>query len=139
MNIWARKTALFSVVSAIVIAASPFAVAVPLPPNYKYPKLSQRIIAELEVFPRPGPFKFHELPIVRWPEFDTRDLQPYDADYPSLEALRGELEKNPAKHPLRAAVLQGIKSLEDARFPARDAFPLMKLTPQVKQAILKEQ
>lgn len=133
------KIALPLLLLANVVVAQRFVAAVPLPPNYKYTEIHHLIIAELEGFPRPGPFKFQELPIKQWPEFDPTNLHAYDADYRSFEVLRKELEQNPGKHPLRAAVLDGLKILESAKFTARDTLSAQPLKPQGKLLILKEQ
>jgi hypothetical protein len=113
--------------------------AAPLPPAYKYTEIHHQIIAELKGFPRPGPLVFQELPVRQWPEFRGEDLDGYNADYRSMENLRQVLDKAPTKQPLRAAVLHGLKLLEDSKFAGPDRFPLQPLTPKAKVALLKEQ
>jgi hypothetical protein len=79
---------------------------------------------------------FHqELTADTLPPFPAKALEPYVADTMSLE----EIEKNPQKYPLRVAVLQAARMLqENAKFHMEETFSGQS-NAQIKKKVLEKQ
>jgi hypothetical protein len=73
---------------------------------------AQDIVSELKLIPRPGLFGYEEVPT---PEFTPTALEPYKEDTVSLAELKKIVRKEPARYPLRAAVLEAITVLQESR------------------------
>lgn len=117
---------------AILIIA--VAQAKPLRPGQRTP--AQAIVDELNLIPRPGQFGFQEAPL---PPFSVSSLEPYRADYESLQQLKTRIQKDPAKFALRAAVLKSVDILQASGQWQVDSVIAAPTGPQQKSAVLRKQ
>jgi hypothetical protein len=80
------------------------------------------------------------LPIDGLPPFPSKVMKDYEADYDSLTALQRTVEQNKDRYPLRAAIFNAIKEMDDSakKFQARQSFS-GAVTDAIKKKILVEQ
>jgi hypothetical protein len=127
-------------------ATPPRSIEIPAPPppsgGMAKPAQVRRILAEIELPPiRLAREETAPLEIDRLLPFSDHVLEAYRADYDTLE----QIEEQPAKYPLRIAVLKTIRLLRD-RFSAehatitlRESFAGGGSSERTKAAILREQ
>jgi hypothetical protein len=108
--------------------------AKPLRPSQRTP--AQSIVDELESIPRPGQFGFQDAPL---PPFSAKTLEAYQADYKSLEELKTRIRTDPAKHPMRTAVLKAIDVLRQSSQWDVDRVIPAPTGPRQKAVVLKKQ
>jgi hypothetical protein len=102
------------------------------------PELLRSIVEELRLAPpaRSSGEGKEEITLESLPPFPARVLEPYRADYGSLD----QLERIPGKYPLRVATLKAAQVLRDNIHKVRmkESFPGMNIA-QLKQQALREQ
>jgi hypothetical protein len=108
----------------------------------RLPTEVERLIEEINAVPpaRPAAGKGVTLEPDKLPVFDPKVLAAYRADYRSLDDLDALLKAAPARFPLRRAVREATRVLQEnvAQFTLRTRFA-GAVTPQVKAFILREQ
>jgi Caspase domain len=102
------------------------------------PETLQSIVEELRLVPPVHSINdaANDISVEALPRFPAKALEPYQADYASL----AEIEKNPAKYPLRVAVLKAARVLRDDidKFRMKEVFN-GRNNAQVKQQVAREQ
>jgi hypothetical protein len=109
----------------------------PLADNRASPSDVQGILQEIDLPPlRPGQGDVASLKLEALLPFAANVLEAYRPDYSSVEAIRAE----PAKYPLRVAVLEVLDLLRKAgQSPLREKFRGGGNPDRIKKEILKEQ
>jgi len=102
--------------------------------------LAEGILAELNLVPRPGPFAFKADPALDWPKFSEKNLEVYQPDYASVEALKKALAKEPGRFPARVAVFAAIDALRASeKYLLRELFVPSPVGPPEKAKLLDDQ
>ena len=112
--------------------------AKPLPE--KKSTLAEGIFAELSLVPRPGSFAFKADPALDGPKFSEKNLEAYQPDYASLDALKRTLAKEPGRFPVRVAVFAAIEALRASeKYLLRELFVPSPVGPPEKVKLLEDQ